>query len=310
MIKNPGTILIDSSRAYIESVLPAHGKVLLIDDDPHVLRAYSRVLSAAGHTVVSSGDPRASLALLEQDQFDVVLSDIAMPGMDGLELLRAIRGRDLDLPVVLITAAPSVDSAVRAVEYGALRYLVKPIDIEALEKTIQDAIHLRQLAKIKRETLAHLGLTQGAADRAGLEASFERALAGLYVVFQPIVSWSRRTVFAHEALVRTTEKAFPHPGVLLSAAERLDRLHDVGRAVRTRVSEVMTTAEPTTTFFVNVHTRDLLDADLYDPAAALTRLAPRVVLEITERAALDVIPDVATRLAALRRAGFRLALDD
>ena len=94
-----------------------------------------------------------------------------MPEMNGLELLRAVREHDLDVPFVLMTGGPAVDSAVRAIEYGALRYLIKPIDAAELEEVVTRACRLHQMAKIKREALEmfrlegkHLG------DLAGLEA--------------------------------------------------------------------------------------------------------------------------------------------
>ena len=66
--------------------------------------------------------------ILEKQNFDVIISDISMPGMDGLALLRAVRERDLDVPVLLMTGDPQLETAVKALEYGALRYLVKSSD--------------------------------------------------------------------------------------------------------------------------------------------------------------------------------------
>ncbi len=112
-------------------------------------------------------------------------------------------------------------------------------------------------------------------------------------------------MYAFEALVRSREAKLPHPGALLDAAERLDRLPDLGRAIRARVE-----APAEGLVFVNLHPMDLLDEHLYSSDAALSRLAARVVLEITERSSLDRVPDVRARIDRLRELGFRVAIDD
>jgi EAL domain-containing protein (putative c-di-GMP-specific phosphodiesterase class I) len=129
------------------------------------------------------------------------------------------------------------------------------------------------------------------------------------MAYQPIVTWSMKRTFAFEALLRSSEPTLPHPGAILEAAERLGRLEDLGRAIRDRVASAIVEA-PAEYVFVNLHTRDLLDEALYSPTAPLSRLAGRVVLEITERAALDEVKDAAQRVAKLRKTGFRVAVDD
>src|SRR5262249_37091227 len=160
---------------------------------------------------------------------DLVLSDIDMPGMNGMELLRAVRAHDLDVPVVLITGNPRLETAMLAVEHGALRYLVKPVEPALLVAMTHDAARLCALARAKRRALELLGGEDKLiGDQAGLEASFGRALDTLYIAYQPIVSWSKREVFGYEALLRARDTSLPHPGAILDAAERLDRIHDLG----------------------------------------------------------------------------------
>src|SRR5262249_3765488 len=144
-------------------------------------------------------------------------------------------------------------------------------------------------ARMRRaaESLGLDGLPAG--DRAGLGASLNRAIAAMWMAYQPIVSFPERTVFAHEALMRTSEESLPVPGAILRAAERLNRNQDVGRSVRRLVGTTLS-SKPDLTAFVNLHVRDLLDPSLYDEDGPLARHAPRVVLEITERAALDDVP--------------------
>ena len=284
---------------------------MLVDDEQSIARAYARTLGAAGFSVETAGDGRAAAAAARDRDFDVIISDITMPEMNGLELLRAVREHDLDVPVVLMTGGPAVDSAVRAMEYGALRYLIKPIDPSELEEVVARAVRLHQMAKIKREALEmfrlegkHLG------DRAGLEARLANAIATMWVAYQPIVSWSRRTAFAYEALVRNEEPTLRSPPDLFEAAERLGRLQDLGRMIRDRVAETLDANPIEGLLFVNLHAMELDDDSIMMPDAPLSRHAHRVVLEITERAPLERIRDVTGRVAQLRALGYRIAVDD
>jgi EAL domain-containing protein (putative c-di-GMP-specific phosphodiesterase class I) len=124
------------------------------------------------------------------------------------------------------------------------------------------------------------------------------------------VSWTSRTVFAHEALLRSGERGMAQPMLLLSAAEELGRLTDLGRAVRRSAAEHLKRAPAGTCSFVNLHPIDLSDEELYSEDAPLSAMASRVVLEITECASLDDTEDLPERLERLRAMGFRIALDD
>jgi len=227
--------------------------------------------------------------------------------MDGIELLAKIRAMNPDLPVVLVTGRPSIETATKALEQGACRYLLKPVETAALTEVVSHAVQQHHLARARRIALDRLGGPTGISGAALVEA-FERTLGSLYVAYQPIVSSSGRRIFGYEALLRSREKALPHPGAVLDAAERLGRTRDVGRVVRTLAPEPCTADGPL--LFVNLHARDLLDDELYARGTPLADLASSVVLEITERAALHDVPDVQARVARLRKLGYRIALDD
>jgi EAL domain-containing protein (putative c-di-GMP-specific phosphodiesterase class I) len=286
-------------------------RVLVVDDEPDMLRGCADVLEALGYTVETAPDGQHALDALASRSYDVVVSDICMPGADGIQLLRAVREKDLDLPVVMMTGSPEVATAIKAIEFGAMRYLVKPFSLQDLEHAVEQASRLSRLARVRREALAVIGV-DGAqvGDLAGLETSFTRALRSLWMAFQPIQRAPGNELFGYEALVRTTEPTLPHPGALFAASEKLGRVIDLGRAIRAAVAQTIAEGKGSGVFFVNLHPRDLGDEDLYRAAAPLSRFAPRVVLEITERASIDKITNLPERMQDLRRLGYRLAVDD
>jgi len=286
------------------------GRVLVVDDDAAMLRAYERVLAREGFTVATANDGQTALALIPEQSYDAIVSDIAMPGMTGIELLRAVREHDLDVPVVIVTAGPTVETAARAVELGAFRYLVKPIDLPVFVQVVTQAVGIHRLARIKREAQEKLDIGGQIGDLAGLEVRFISALKKLWMAYQPVVSFKERRILGYEALVRSAEPALPDPMALLDAAERLGWEHELGRIIRDQIAKAMTGLPDGAVMLVNLHPKDLLDETLFSTDALLTRYAKRVILEITERASLDEVKDVRVRVARLRESGFRIAVDD
>ena len=285
--------------------------ILIVDDEPMVREMYARVLGRAGYRVSEAGNGHEAIAALDAGHFDAVLSDITMPGLNGIEMLRAVRGRDLDVPVIMNTGDPSVETAAKAMEFGALRYLVKPVERDVLVKTVEEAVRLGRLARLKRETAAYLGMAdRQPGDRAGLEVSFERALKTMTMAYQPIVEPAHRRITGFEALVRTSEQGLPAPAALFSAAERLGRLRDVGRAIRRSVALTLPDVPAGIDVFINVQPSDLQDEDLYATAGPLAAFARRIVLEVTERAQLEEGADIADKIRRLRQIGYRIAIDD
>ncbi|TVQ64875.1 MAG: EAL domain-containing protein [Phycisphaerales bacterium] len=130
------------------------------------------------------------------------------------------------------------------------------------------------------------------------------------MAYQPIVNPVRQEIVAYEALVRTREPSLPHPGAMFSVAERLGRVHEVGRAIRTSVAGLLSERRPEHDIFLNLHPLDLLDERLFAADAPITAFSQQVVLEVTERATLDRVHDVAGRIRTLRGLGYRVAVDD
>jgi EAL domain-containing protein (putative c-di-GMP-specific phosphodiesterase class I) len=225
-----------------------------------------------------------------------------MPETDGLDLLRRLKQSAFDLPVIFVTGVPNVDDAALALEYGAFRYLTKPVAVDVLRSAVQEAVRIHRLAVASRA-----GLAPG---RDELERRFRRAVRGLQIVFQPIVEVRTRVVYGYEVLMRSNEPTLPSPPAILEAAEKLGALHLVGRQVRAMVSEQAQASPPGTLFFVNIHSADLADPELFDPASPLSQFASAVVLELTERASLEGVAEVEARVARLRGLGYRIAVDD
>jgi EAL domain-containing protein (putative c-di-GMP-specific phosphodiesterase class I)/CheY-like chemotaxis protein len=290
----------------------AGSAILLVDDDEVVLTVLQRALAAPGVRITVANSGAAALAELARQPFDAVVSDIQMPGMNGLKLLHAVREHDLDLPVVLMTGNPDLKTATAAVAYGAFQYLIKPVENERLRAVVERAVNVGRIARLKRECAQEFGSGSFyVGDRAGIESKLNRALASLWMAYQPVVRASDGTTFGYEALLRSNEPLLLHPSAVLKAAERVRRVHDVGRAVRDLVAvDAEKVAGESAFVFVNLHSEDLMDPALYLPTAALTRVASRIVLELTDRASLEQVNDVQDRVERLRSLGFRIAIDD
>ncbi len=284
-------------------------RVLLVDDDPAVLRDYGSALRRLGE-VVEASDGAEALAHLAGQPFDAIVTDIAMPRLSGIEFLELVRRHDLDVPVILITGNPDLSSAMKAVEYGALQYLPKPVSLETLWSAVRRASSIRQLARLRREALSLEGSTgKSLGDRAALDARFQRALDMLCVTYQPVVSWSHKRLIGFDAVAGSDEPALSNPSDLLDAAERLGRIPELGRIVRGRV-EAAAHETRHGLFFVGLHHAELNDFSIYSEDAPLTAIAGRVVFDFTERLSFDSVKEAGARLTRLREMGFRIALDD
>ena len=139
-----------SGDAEREDLSPRRRASTLVEDEPTLLTVYARALQASGMAVTAVGDGRAAITALASGTFDVIVSDIGLPHVSGLDFLRLVRASDLDLPVILMTGAPSARDASHAIEYGAFRYLSKPIGPEDLVEIVRKAATTRRLAGLKR----------------------------------------------------------------------------------------------------------------------------------------------------------------
>jgi two-component system, cell cycle response regulator len=132
--------------------------VLLVDDERFARTVYADYLRAAGYDVEVAQDAEAALNVLRQRRFDVLLTDVILPGSSGLDLLAAAKQLDPALEVAVITALDRVDPAVRAMKSGASDYLVKPVTPEQLQLAVQRCLSTRALLAENKTLRAHLEL--------------------------------------------------------------------------------------------------------------------------------------------------------
>jgi DNA-binding NtrC family response regulator len=132
-------------------------RVLIVDDDPNTLASLSRAFRLSGYEAVVADSAGAALALLREDRFDIVLSDVVMPGRDGLALLEDLRAAGLSIPVVMISGQANVEMAVRATRLGASDFLEKPISTDKLLLTVENALRLVRLEDENRQLRRRVG---------------------------------------------------------------------------------------------------------------------------------------------------------
>jgi len=123
---------------------PQH-TILAVDDEPHMRRLLEISLRQAGYRALSAGNGREALELIQQQQIDLVVSDLHMPGMSGLQLLSAIRKQYERLPFIMVTAQGEIKTAVEAMKLGASDYILRPFELETLEIAIQKALAVNRI---------------------------------------------------------------------------------------------------------------------------------------------------------------------
>jgi DNA-binding NtrC family response regulator len=132
-------------------------RVLIVDDDQSTLASLSRAFRLAGHEAVVCDNAARAISLLRNERFDVVFSDVVMPGKDGLAMLADLREIGISTPVIMISGQATVDMAVRATRLGAVDFLEKPISTEKLLLTVDNALRLTRLEEENRQLRRRVG---------------------------------------------------------------------------------------------------------------------------------------------------------
>jgi two-component system response regulator AtoC len=130
-------------------------QILVVDDEPKMRRVLEIMLQKMGHRVLCAGNGVEALALFKANSIDLVITDLRMPEMDGIELLAQLRGQGSDVPVMVITAHGTIETAVTAMKHGACDYILRPFDIDvvehAVERVLNDAEMSRENAFLRQE---------------------------------------------------------------------------------------------------------------------------------------------------------------
>ncbi|HEU4367501.1 MAG TPA: sigma-54 dependent transcriptional regulator [Methylomirabilota bacterium] len=136
-------------------------RILIVDDEPDMVDNCARILRRAGHRCLTATDPHRALGLLESERPDLLLTDLKMPEIDGLALLHRARELDPALPVVVVTAFATIESAVAAIKDGAFDYLPKNFSVDQLTLVVERALRQRRLALENRNLREQLQTTFG-----------------------------------------------------------------------------------------------------------------------------------------------------
>lgn len=123
----------------------SNGKILVVDDDPQVLKSLSKMLEMNDYSVESAGDGHKALEMIDRNGYDIVLSDMAMQGVNGFDLLVKVKEKDPSSAFIIITAYGSIEDAVKAMKMGAYDYVIKPINDEEMLTQIRRFLQQREL---------------------------------------------------------------------------------------------------------------------------------------------------------------------
>ena len=134
--------------------------LLIIDDDANTLASLSRAFRLAGHEATVCDNPLRALEMVRSEKFDLIFSDVVMPGMDGLALLEQIKAAGVKTPVVMMSGQAHIEMAVKATRLGAIDFLEKPLSTDKLLLTVQNALRMQRLEQENRQLRQKLGETQ------------------------------------------------------------------------------------------------------------------------------------------------------
>lgn len=137
--------------------MPTKANLLIVDDEASTLASLSRAFRLAGHEATVCDNANRALELIKQDHFDLVFSDVVMPGKDGLAFLEELRSLGIDTPVVMMSGQAHIEMAVRATKLGALDFLEKPVLTEKLLVSVENALKLQRLERENRQLWQRLG---------------------------------------------------------------------------------------------------------------------------------------------------------
>ncbi len=136
---------------------PAKARLLIVDDEPNTLASLARAFRLAGHEAVVCDNAQKALQMAVSEPFDIIFSDVVMPGRDGLWLLEQLKQQQVAAPVVMMSGQAHIEMAVRATRLGALDFLEKPLSSDKLLLTVENALKLKRLEQENQELRNRVG---------------------------------------------------------------------------------------------------------------------------------------------------------
>src|SRR5246127_175788 len=137
--------------------MPQKANLLIVDDEANTLASLARAFRLEGHEATVCDNANKALDLAKSQKFDLILSDVVMPGKDGLTLLEELKAEGIAAPVVMMSGQAHIEMAVRATKLGALDFLEKPIATDKLLLTVENALRLQRLESENRQLRQRLG---------------------------------------------------------------------------------------------------------------------------------------------------------
>ncbi|PTR34053.1 two-component system response regulator AtoC [Luteibacter sp. OK325] len=163
-------------------------RILVVDNEAKMRRILELSLRSMGHEVEQAGDGQEALAKIESGSFDLVLTDLRMPRLDGIGLLTALRGADNDIPVIVMTAYGTIETAVAAMKVGAADYVIRPFEMETIEMAVTRALTMQVVQRENRFLKDEV--SRGWGDFVGTS----RAMRALYELLQQVAP-ARSSIF-------------------------------------------------------------------------------------------------------------------
>lgn len=301
-----------------------HSKILIIDDDPAICGVIADYLSNKGFVVLEAEDGTVGLNLFARENPDLVLLDLRLPGMDGLEILSCINKDSPDTPVVIVSGQGTIKDAIAALKTGAWDYITKPIfDMNILNITVN---HVLERAKQIHEKNNYQFYTADMNTRAFefllLESDLRKALDNdeLVVHFQPVINLEDKKLISMEALLRWKhpKKGMVSPADFIPLAEETGLIESIGewvlRAACAQNKKWQDAGYPPVTMSVNMSARQFNKKNVVETIGEIleeTGLRPEYFcIEITESIIMKDVESTITKLNQLHKMGISLSIDD
>jgi putative two-component system response regulator len=211
------------------------GKILIVDDEEPIRKLLMRYLGTRNYDCVLASDAVEARSCLEEEEFDVILCDINMPGESGLDLVRDLRGRNTDLAAVMVTGADEPAIAKTAFDVGAYDYIVKPLELNRVLISVTNALHRRELEVVSRtyRNMLELTVAERTEDLRNTLEKLQRTLGGVIHAMALTIEKRDPYTAGHQDRVAhltcAMAKAMDVQGEKAKGLEMAAQIHDIGK---------------------------------------------------------------------------------